>query len=299
MKDLQTIGNAFTANCLLYHRDKLESDFIKHLVKTAKYILLPDRLLTDNEDVREHVVWERVDKMQLIRIFIRCIDQDIDILDKIKPAFSKHNYRIKNIIKLLGRKPHYIEFFPIDLNKLKTFEASSVLAIGDVYFLDKIDFGKYRFNFKESMNIIAGYVYDREIIKKVNYKSLKGYQIAEILIHTGEENLDLLDLSKLTNIDWLDLLEKRPEMLKYCDYNKFNNGDIFYSIKLCCMFDEPDLSYLVLDRSLDEVSPFGWEKLLIEKPEIFLAHCNFSKLDDGNWNNILKDQPSLHVYRVN
>jgi len=48
---------------------------------------------------------------------------------------------------------------------------------------------------------------------------------------------------------------------------------------------------------MDTISPFGWEKLLIEKPEKFLAHCNFNKLDENNWKYILKEHPEFHVYK--
>jgi hypothetical protein len=147
------------------------------------------------------------------------------------------------------------------------------------------------------MNIVKAYGYDRDMLEKVNYRSLKGYQVSEILINTGERDLDILDISTMTNIDWINLLEARPEMLKYCDYSKFMSGDIYYSIKLCCMFDTPDLTHLVLDRNLNDVSPLGWEMLLIEKPEVFLAHCNFSKLDESSWNYILKSRPELISYK--
>jgi hypothetical protein len=234
--------------------------------------------------------------MKMIRILVRCLDHDADIMDKVN--IKKFNYKIKHLKHLISRKPHYVEHFKIDLNKITTSEAALVLSLGEQYFLDKMDLSNYKFNFKESMNIIEGYDYDRDIITQVNYRVLKGYQIAKVLIHTGESNLDLFDTSKLTNIDWLNLLSQRPEMLKHCNYKKFMSGDIFYSIKLCCMFDTPDLSYLVLNRGVKGISPFGWEKLLTEKPEKFLAHCDFSKLSDSNWTNILKSQPQLHMYKA-
>jgi hypothetical protein len=63
------------------------------------------------------------------------------------------------------------------------------------------------------------------------------------------------------------------------------------------MFDEPDLSRIVIDRDMSTISPLGWEMLLIKKPEIFLAYCNFSKLDNINWNNIIKIHPELAVHK--
>jgi len=280
-----------------WHWSELPRSILKHLAKHVNYNQVPDRVISDNEEIRSLVKWERVEKMKMIRILIRCLDNDIEIMDEVK--IEQYDYKVKHLIHLLKRKPEYIEQFRIDIDKITTSEAATVLSLGEQYFLDKIDLSKYKFNFKESMNIIQGYKYDREIIKQVNYRSLKGYQIAEILTHTGDNNIDLLDIKTLTNIDWINLLSHRPELLSNCDFGRFFSGDIFYSIQLCCMFEEPDLSYLVLDRNINDVSPFGWEKLLTEKPEIFLAHCNFNKLDDNNWSNILKSQPGLHVYKVN
>jgi len=297
MKNIPIVIDAILANTLVNHWHELTPSMLKKLSKSVDFNLIPDRVIVNNEDVRRIVDWDSMDKMKLIRVFIRCIDVGTDIADEIKPHLDGHQYKIKNIIHLLGRRPHYIEYFPIDLNKLKTIEAASLLSIGETYFLNKIDLSNYRFNFKESMNIIQGYNYRRDIIEQVNYKALKGYQIAEILIESGERDLDILSTSKMTNIDWINLLERRPEMLKYCDYSKFNRGDIYYSIRLCCMFETPDLSHLVLDRDISEITPFGWEKLLIEKPGKFLAFCNFEKLDDNNWSNILEVHPQLHVHK--
>jgi len=288
--------DAFLSDMFCKHYSELPRSILKHIANVINYSVVPDRVMVDCEEVRNVVQWHRIEKMQLIRILIRCLDKDLDMLDVLKPNINRFEYKIKNLTHLLKRRPHYIEHFPIDLNKITTSEAAIVLSLGSEYYLNKINLSKYKFNFKESMNIIKGYEYDREIIKKVNYKSLKGYQISEILIQTGEENIDLLDVSTLTNIDWISLLSHRPEMLNLCDYDKFMRGDIFYSIKLCCMFDTPDLSYLVLNRGVDSISPFGWEKLLIEKPEIFLAHCNFNKLDENNWKGVLKIRPELVVY---
>ena len=73
---------------------------------------------------------------------------------------------------------------------------------------------RHTFNFRESMNIVKAYGYDRDMLEKVNYRSLKGYQVSEILINTGERDLDILDVSIMTNIDWINLLEVRHEMLQ-------------------------------------------------------------------------------------
>lgn len=290
--------DAFLSDMFCRHRSELPPSILRHIAKVINYETVPDRLISDNEDVRELIHWNKLDKMKLIRVLIRCIDQDVSDLENIKKNLHQFDYKVKDLTFLFMRRPDFIQFFPIDLSNINTTEAAMLLALGDSYFLNKIDMSKHTFNFRESMNIIQGYKYDRKIIEQVNYKSLKGYQAADILIQTGERDIDIINMLSLTNIDWINLLEARPEMLKYCNYNKFMEGDIFYSIKLCCMYDTIDLSHVVLNRNIDEISPLGWEFLLIKKPEKFLAFCNFSKLEDINWNNILKKRPELHSYKI-
>jgi len=288
MNVLSISSDAIMKDILLKGYDKLPHSLFKHIVKTINYNIVPDRIISDNEDILKYIKWDRMG-MKIIRVVIRCLDNDNYIVDKVN--LKKFKYKVKELVHLLKRRPRYIEHFAIDLTKVTTSDAATLLSLGDDYILSRVDISKYKFNFRESMNIIRGYKYNRDIIKKVNYKSLKGSQISEILIHTGEKNLDLFNIDLLTNIDWINLLELRPEMLYLCNYNKFLSGDIFYSIKLCCMFDVPDLTHLVLDRNLKDITPFGWEKLIIEKPEKFLAYCSFDKLGYNNWSNILKEHP--------
>lgn len=289
--------NAFLSDMFCKHWRELPKSVLRHIARVVNYETVPDLLISDNEEIMEIIRWDRLDKMKLIRILIQCIDRGVVDLEKIKKNLGKYEYKVQDLSFLFMRKPEFIEFFPIDLNKIDTVDAATLLSFGSDYFLNKIDFSKHTFNQRESMSIIRGYKYDREIIKKVNYKSLVGYDIAEILIKTGEKNIDLFNTLSLTSLDWINLLDERPEMLKYCNYQKFNVGDIFYSIRLYCMFDEPDLSHIIINRDMSTISPLGWEMLLIKKPEIFLAHCNFSKLDDINWNNIIKAQPELIIYK--
>ena len=289
--------DAFMSDIFCNHWHELPYSVLKHLAKVINYKYIPDRLITDNPEIRKVIRWNKLDKMQLLRVLIRCIDQDVDDLEQIKRSLQKYDYRVNDLRFLFMRRPEFIEFFPIDLDKVNVIEAAMLLSIGSDYFLEKMDLRKYKFNFKESMNIIQGYNYRRDVIEQVNYQALKGYQISEILIHTGERDIDILNIETLSSLDWINLLDVRPELLSYCKYDKFKKGDIFYSIRLCCMFDEPDLSNLVLDRDISDITPLGWEMLLIKKPDKFLAHCNFNKLSDSSWNYILKSRPELHVHK--
>ena len=298
MNIVTIIAEAFLLDILCNHWKEVSRETLKHVNNSVDYKYVPERNLIESEYLRSIIKWEKFEKMKLIRILIRFIDHEIKDLDVIINKLKNHKYKIKDIQFILSRSPGYIKHFSIDLSKITTLEAASLLSYGHEYYLDKIDLLKHKFNFKESMNIIVGYKYNRDILEKVNYNSLKGYQVAEIIINTNERDIDILNLSTLTNIDWVNLLKERPNMIKYCDYEKFKKGDIFYSIKLCCMFDEPNLSYLIKERGMSEISPFGWEKLIIEKPEIFLEYCDFTKFDEYNWKKILDSHPGFIVYKI-
>lgn len=295
MDDNSIIADSIIANMFCEYWDKVPRSVLKHLSKVVNYSLVPERLLIYQKEVRDIVKWHRVDRMYLVRLLVRCIDHDIDIVNKLN--LKSRDYKIKEISYLLKRRPEFIRFFDIDLNKITTTEAASVLSLGSDYYLDKVKFSKYKFNFKESMSIIRGYNYRKNIVEQVNYKSLKGYQIVEILINTNTESLDLFDLSKITTTDWLTLIESNPDMISICDLNKFENSDIFNSIKLCCIFNDTELNYLILKRDLKLISPFGWEKLLIHKNE-FNDLCDFNKLDENNWRNISEYKPELIKYKI-
>lgn len=297
MNVISVVTDAFLSDMFCNHWDELPYSVLKHLAKVIDYRYVPDRIITNNEEVRRVIRWNKLDKMQLLRILIRCIDQDVDDLEQIKTNIKKYGYRVNDLRFLFMRKPEFIEFFPIDLDKVNVIEAAMLLSLGSDYFLQKMNLRKYNFNFMESMNIIQGYKYRREVIEQVNYKSLKGHQVAEILIHTGERDIDILNLESLNSIDWINLLSDRPELIKHCNFNTFKKGDIFYPIRLCCMFDDIDLSHLVLTRDMRDITSLGWEMLLIKKPEIFLAHCNFDKLTETSWNFILKSRPELVIYK--
>lgn len=292
------ITNAFISDLFSKHFDILDELELNHISDVVDYNSVPDNVIVDNIEIRNCIRWDRINKMKLIRLLIRFIDRDLEDLEEIKKNIQKYDYKIRDLHFLFMRDPRFIDFFNIDLQKLNTNDAALLLSFGSDYFLEKINLSNYVFNFRESMNIIIGYKYDRDIIEKVNYKSLKGYQISEILSETEERDIDILNLSLMNSIDWVNLLKKKPGMIKYCDYKTFKESDIFNSIQLCCMFKDLNLSYLILERDLSEISPLGWEILLINKPNEFVDLCDFKKLEEINWINILNIRPELSIYKI-
>jgi len=273
--------------------DLFNDDELRFICEILDYKNVPDRYFVDNPRIHPFIRWEKLDKMQAVRIVIR----NLDLIEKIN--LKKYNYRIKEIFFLIHKKPELLfTHFNFSFDNLSHDDAFFLLCIGNEKYWDLIDIDKYRFNFIETLHIIRAYNFKRSIIQILDYKSLKSYQVAEILINTGEEMLDLFDIDSLTTLDWLNILPYQPDLLYYCNYEKFIQGDPYNLIQLVVLFDSPDLSYLLDSVDTNDITPLGWEKLLISRPDKFVDKCRFYKLNENNWSVISCYRPELLVYKL-
>ena len=271
----------------------MSNEELKHICSVLDYPSLEDRYICDNEHVYPYIHWDKLDKMQAIRI----VSRNKKLLDKIN--LKKYTYKVKDIFFLLQSDYKLIfKFFDFDYNNLSQEDAHAIFCLGKDEFLKLIDITKYNFGFIEMMDIIRAYEYKRDVIEKLKYQILKNYQVTEILMNTGKESLDLFNIEMLNTLNWLDLLSQQPEFIYNCDFEKFIKGDPFNLIQLVVLFDKPDLTYLIDKIDMGDITAFGWEKLLIYKPEQFINHCDFNKLNENNWMEISLYRPELLSYKL-
>lgn len=290
---IKIIANSIINNIFCTEWDTLSNEELKHVCSVLDYPSLEDRYICDNEALYPYIHWDKLDKMQAIRI----VSRNKSLLSKIN--LKKYTYKVKDIFFLLQNDYTLIfKFFNFDFKNLSQEDAYAIFCLGKKEFLDLIDISKYNFGFIEMMDIIRAYEYKREVIEKLKYTSLKNYQVTEIFINTGEECLDLFDLEILSTLNWLDLLPQQPEFIYHCDFEKFINGDPFNLVQLVVLFDKPDLTYLIDKIDIRDITAFGWEKLLIYKSDKFIDLCDFSKLNEGNWSEISSVKPELLVYKL-
>lgn len=266
---------------------------MKHINKHVDYDSMPDRTLSDNIQLHPYINWNRISKMKAIRL----VSKNFDLTKYIN--LKKYDYRIKEIFWFI--KSDYtrlFEFFNFDLSKCSQEDVYLLLCLGEEYFEQRINLEDFKFSFIESMDIIRAYNYRKDIILRLQYDKLKSYQYTEILSNTGEESADLFDLEELSTINWLELLNHQPDFLYMCDFEKFKRGDLFNLVQLVILFEKPDLSYLIDEIDKDEISAFGWEKLLICSPERFTDMCDFRKLNEDNWSRIARYRPELIPYKL-
>ena len=274
------------------YKDRMTNEELLHLFDSIDYETIEDRYLADDPRLYPYIHWDRLTKMQAVRMAAR----NLDILEYVD--LKKYQYKIREVFFLIKRDFSLLfKYFNFDFENLSHDDAYFLLCLGSEEFYEMVDVKKYNFNFIEMFNIIKAYEFDRSVIVNLNYSELKNYQVTEILIVTGEENLDLFDLKELSTLNWLDLLMYQPEFIYKCDFEKFIEGDPFNLVQLIVLFDKPDLTYLLDNIYMSKITAFGWEKLLIARPEKFENLCDFTKLNEANWAIIGAYEPGLLVYK--
>lgn len=290
--DLNTIVKSMLNYTFCMYKDVMTKDELLHLLNTIDYEKIEDRYLADDPRLFPYIHWDRVTKMQAVRMAAR----NLEILNYVD--LKKYDYRIREVFFLIKRDFNILfKYFNFDFDNLSRDDAYFLLCLGSDKFYKMVNVKKYDFNFIEMINIIRAYNYNKSVITDLNYSELKNYQITEILIMTGEESLDLFNLDELSTLNWLDLLMYQPNFIYRCDFEKFIDGDPFNLVQLVVMFDKPDLTYLLDKIDLNKITPFGWEKLLIARPDKFASLCDFKKLNEANWVVIRAYSPELLAYK--
>ena len=253
----------------------------------SKYInpnFIEDKALLSNDRIKEHIDWDKLDKMKLIRLIIR----DKYILERID--LNKHDFSLRDLIPVFIVHPDLIEFFDIDYNSLSAIDAIKLLEI-NVNFLSKIDIGKYTYTKAEIGKILESFYKYPQVLEKLNFDILDHYAIRTLIIKSGEQYLHKLNIKKLKALDWVEILKLKPELINHCDLDIFKVGDCFLLTKLVQIL--PHLDYLI-DENKDKISAIGWETLLIYDCEKYSKYCNFELLSKKNWDSIVKYHPSMN-----
>ena len=296
MKIFKLIADALGLNFLTTSSDKLSDEVLEHLLKVTDYNKIPDDLFTQNKRLYEMTDWNRISNLKLIRIALK----KPEVL--LKTDIDKRNFSIKEILPLIKVNPEYLDFFDLDLSAISKDETKKLLLIGCEEFIDKIDIDKYEFFFLDSFDIIKAYNYNPIILDKFLLKGLENFQVTDIIIniHKGEIGIiETLGYEFFSAKNWLEILEHKPYLFENEMVEIFKTSDIFTLIELAILFPEREEIYnTLINRDLEEISPFGWEKLLVNFPEKTESICKFDKLMASNWDLVLTYQPQFKKYKL-
>jgi hypothetical protein len=254
-----------------------DEDIIK-ICKTKNANVFNDMNIVDNDIVRSNFPWEQFNPKRICRIMARLMDSNKEhVLNEID--FHKMHVRIKELKPILLRDPSVISRFKKDLSKISDNEAAFLLELGNEQFLSMIDMRGRKFTEIQQYTICKAYNYRRSVISMFDANNFDGFHVAEIIKKTGRENLDILSLNKMKLIDWINLLSEFPEIYDLMDPLRFKNESIMFLVDLAMVVDDQLIYDMILNSNVNDITTFGWERLVSKRPDLFLPICDLKKFN--------------------
>jgi hypothetical protein len=272
-KETKNIFNAIW-HYTLFNCPEIKDEFFKVLIDKIDLSNISDRDFFSNDRIKKFVDYERISKKQLIRLITR----DPEILNKVN--IGKFRFKIKDLQYFLKLWPEYINLFNFDIKNVTGEELIILLSV-DVTYAEKVDFEKIIFAKYQLTEFLQKFLHRKSLIRKALIcqsvmSQIDNFQMRQIIISTGTEFFDLLDVSKLNDFDWFEILKSNREMLNWCDTSIFEKNDCYLLVKLLPIL--PELESLVVSNK-EKISNLGWEKLLRYDFEKFYPLCCFECLD--------------------
>jgi len=314
------LSTALSEYVVLNCYDSLSREDLNFLAKQVSWHNISDPELSNKVELIKKLNWvEFVDRMAILRIATRDF-RNIDLY-----PLSDYEYEADEIIKSAKIEPSLLDRLRIKQDSLKP---RHIIEISKVHpsLMDRIDFKNQEFTVSESVEIARmgnknifevfdfSNISDIEKVKilkahNFSYLSLEKMcvfendfdnknHIREILLSTGNQYIDKLNVSNLFPSDWIILLKENLEFEPFIPLDDFFACDIFYFIELCILLPK-HLEYL--DETMAKgITSFGWEKLLlnIRNSDKLIELCNFDTLEERAWNTFQDRRPDLLLYRV-
>ena len=244
---------------------------------------IPDKYIISNQRIRDRIDWNSLEKFQLIRL----LGRDIDLLENVD--LSRYNFKVMELYPLLLIYPELIDCLEIDFDNLSSYEAIKLLECNNEL-IGRMQLSKYKLSKIETIEVIRKFGENNKIMSQVNLKSLDHFELRNLLKKTGSKYIKKINLNNLKVTDWIDILDKKPDLLSHCNLLLFEKNDCYPLVKLVEMF--PQLDYMI-EENKDKISSLGWERLIIMDLGRYRGICNWESLSKKNWNNIIRYHPEL------
>jgi hypothetical protein len=290
----EIIKNAFSHSLAINiiknkDKNKMPNELVDYFSNKINPNSLQDKDLIKNKELHDNINWEIIEKNKAVRILAR----DIDLLEKID--LNKLGLTISELFPLFLQYPELIKQMVDDFDSLSPNESIKLLECNPDL-IDLIDISKYNYSKKDMIILVGKFKRSEKIMERINLNELDHFLTRKLLIETGIDYVDKLNLKQLKNTDWMEILEKQPDLLEYCDLRAFDTNDCYLLTKLVLMF--PELSYLI-EKNKDKISALGWENLIKEDLDNYEDICPWEKFSELNWINIIRKHPHLSILKQN
>ena len=291
-KVFDLIATALTDFNINNHISYFSEEDILELCGTMDINLLQDRTIIDNEVLRNNIDWSRLDPKKLCRLAARLHDTgNQEVIPKM--GLKNIKVHVSDIRYIIKRSPEFIELFDINIEKLSTQDCYYLLLFGESYFWERIKVKEKNFSIIQQFEISRAYEFREDVLRSMNTLKFDGFQTREVLKHVGKPLQELFKLDSMGILDWTELLIIRPEFSKDIDIDQFMKAPISNLIDLLIVLNDESVFEEFLKKDLTEISPYGWEKLIIHKPDLFVPVCSPDKIGQLNRKNILLLNPGL------
>lgn len=292
--DVEPLKKAICHYACLYLSKNFSDKIFRLILNKIDSGNIDDRFLLNNERIRSNINWNKLNRKQALRLMCR----DTQILDLIdlnvyKFSLSELELFLKSHPQYLSN-PKYRNLFNFDFTNLTGKEILMLLRL-DLNLIYEIEMSNNRFSKIEYSELIREFHTIEEVMNKLNLNDLDNFHIRTLLIYTGERFISELNLALLQVLDWVEILKMRPEMFKYCNIAMFEQSTSSY-LKAKIAHYVPIYNSLIT-KNIEAVDALSWEYLLIYDTEKYIDLCDWSKLTETNWNNILREKPELSKYR--
>jgi hypothetical protein len=268
-------------------QDDVSTSELAHLIKQADWSRMPDHVLAD-ENIIDYVDWSKIRPMQALRLCARYRE----LSDRI--PLDSYKFEVKDVLPSLNINPHLINRVDIDITSATREEILKLALLGKDQVLECMNFDDYYLRPADKLKIVKAYGFSELSMNKTGLltSDLKDkFTIREILVCTGDQFIDELNVEPLSNRDWITIIDARPELVDHLKIESILKGDLYYLVALAVKFPK-FLAYLTDDR-LKKISSLGWEKLILEYPDKFLHKCDPSKIEASAWARIQLKYPNL------
>ncbi len=290
IKDI--ISTALINRTLIFDLEKLTSDQISFLAKKADINRIPDDLLCLCEELHPVIDWSKFDKFKIIRMISR--NKNIAKFVDLK----SYNFSIKELIPCLKINPQFIHDFNLRVEDFTKNDIVDLLKTGCEYFIETIEFNSEIFTSTEAFLIVRSFDFNPAFMEKLKIfeKKLNSQYLREIIIKTGVEFIDKIDLTILEPVDWIAILKSNKNLLSYCNHDIFKRGDVFFLIEFILLF--PEFKEWINETNKVKITSLGWEKLLVKFGDEMVDLCDFSIITEVSWCKIKNEQPNLIVHKL-
>jgi len=269
--------------------DEIFKIFLKYVISDGLDGLDDYSLLSDQR-IRNIIDWKDIPRKKLIRLFTR----DTSIIDEID--FDKMNFTILELEGFLKFHPQFIGQVYIDFENITPKEVLIVLFI-DKDAHELIDFDQITFSRLELFKMVKRFVYDDEILNKLNFNQMDNFMYRHILIKTKDKHIDKINLTSLNILDWLSVLQHCPTLFDYCDLSIFTQGDCYYLTKLAEISNDPKIFELI-KQNKNNIGSLGWQNLLMIDFEKYSPLCNWTILKNSNFKKLKSKYPDIEKYQI-